>query len=854
MRDAEDRRARRQVETALRESEATYRMLFETAGDAIFVADAATGLILDANRRAERLVGRPVAALVGLHQLALHPPEKRADYCTLFQRHALASTPHSLEVWVRHADGRDIPVEITTTLMPVGGRRVALGIFRDITTRTYTDAALRESEARYRNLVELSPDAIYIHQDNRVVYMNPAGVALFGATNAEELIGKSFWDLVHVEDRAIILARTAAILDAGQSVPALEERFLRLDGTIVEVEVTAFPFTYQERPAIQVVAHDIRGRKQTERQALFQRDLALELAAATSLDAALRACLGAALAIPGINAGGIYLVNSATDDLELATSMGISPAFATLDKRIAHDSEFRRLLIAGRPIYSPYAQIGNLFSAAPPDECPRCIGVIPILHPGRLLGSFNVASFIADEIPETSRRLLETIVAQVGNAISHLQAEEEISQRTAQLDALNRLGAALASTLDLTRVYQIAYEHLAKLVDTDGFAITLYDPAVHQLRVSFVISDGEVLDLSPFPVLSLPVEAPGGRARAISTKTPEIVIDQRAAAAAARGEKAITVGKQPLSAAYVPMVVNGQVTGLLETQSVRLNAYGPSEVALLGPAANQIGLAIENARLYEAMQRELGERTRIEGSLEETLVELQRSNADLEQFAYVASHDLQEPLRMVGSFVQLLGDRYRGQLDADADDFIGFAVEGATRMRQLINDLLEYSRVNRVSRPFGPTDVEAVLARALRNLEFLTGDTGLIITHDPLPTVTADASQLTQVFQNLLDNAIKFHGVEPPRVHITARQTSEGSETSKVWEFSVRDNGIGIDPEYQERIFGVFSRLHTRDRYSGNGIGLAICKKVIERHGGRMWVESALGAGATFYFTIPADA
>jgi hypothetical protein len=325
----------------------------------------------------------------------------------------------------------------------------------------------------------------------------------------------------------------------------------------------------------------------------------------------------------------------------------------------------------------------------------------------------------------------------------------------------------------------------------------------------------------------------------------------------------MVVGEQPLSAAYVPMIVKGEVTGLLEVQSCRPQAYGPAEVALLGPAANQIGLAIENARLYEAVQHELSERKRAEESLRRTLTELTRSNADLEQYAYVAAHDLQEPLRMVANFVQLLAQRYRGQLDADADEFIGFAVEGATRMHLLINDLLEYSLVDRSDRSFQPADCEAVLAQALRNLEFTISDSGADITHDPLPIVAGDAPQLQRIFENLIHNAIKFHSAEPPHVHISAKlrnaesdsahRTADLAQPISEWLFAVRDNGIGIEPQYAERIFRLFQRLHSRREYAGTGIGLPICKKIIERHGGRIWVESELGAGATFYFTIPAD-
>jgi signal transduction histidine kinase len=226
--------------------------------------------------------------------------------------------------------------------------------------------------------------------------------------------------------------------------------------------------------------------------------------------------------------------------------------------------------------------------------------------------------------------------------------------------------------------------------------------------------------------------------------------------------------------------------------------------------------------------------------------EMERSNKDLQQFAYVASHDLQEPLRMVSSYVQLLQRRYQGRLDADADDFIGFAVDGATRMQNLIQGLLSYSRVNTHGNPPSPTDVGEVLGQVTTNLRLAIDEGNARITHDALPVVEADATQLVQLFQNLIANAIKFCSAHPPRIHVSAEMQDP------YWVFSVRDNGIGLDPEFADRIFTIFQRLHSRKDYPGTGIGLAICKRIVERHGGSIWVKSAPDKGSTFCFTLPA--
>ena len=253
-------------------------------------------------------------------------------------------------------------------------------------------------------------------------------------------------------------------------------------------------------------------------------------------------------------------------------------------------------------------------------------------------------------------------------------------------------------------------------------------------------------------------------------------------------------------------------------------------------------LAVANSKL----QSEIEQRIESERQLAVRTKELERSNEELERFAYVASHDLQEPLRAVASHVQILAEDYQGRLDADADESIRHAIEGAAHMRLLIQDLLAYSRVNRKNEPREPVPAAEACAKALRHLEVSVRESGAEVTFGSLPVVEADPTQLIQLFQNLVGNALKFHGTEPSRVHVSAERTEEG------WLFSVRDNGIGIDPQHRERIFAPFERLHGRHEYPGTGIGLAICKKIVERHGGRIWVESNPGGGSVFRFTMPA--
>ena len=279
---------------------------------------------------------------------------------------------------------------------------------------------------------------------------------------------------------------------------------------------------------------------------------------------------------------------------------------------------------------------------------------------------------------------------------------------------------------------------------------------------------------------------------------------------------------------------------MLDVQSNQINGLDEEDELLLLGLCGQIAVAIYNRRLVLEREETAKELTRY-------AAELERSNQELRDFAYVASHDLQEPLRMVASYVQLLQRRYQGQLDERADLYIHYAVDGATRMRTLINDLLAYSRVGTQAKQFTTVDCNVILQQALKNLSITIEENEAVVTCDELPVVRGDDSQLMLLFQNLIGNALKFKAEERPEVKINV------VEQNGDWLFSVQDNGIGINEAAAERIFVIFQRLHHKREYPGTGLGLAICKKIVERHSGRIWVESSAGAGAIFYFTIPSE-
>jgi signal transduction histidine kinase len=309
----------------------------------------------------------------------------------------------------------------------------------------------------------------------------------------------------------------------------------------------------------------------------------------------------------------------------------------------------------------------------------------------------------------------------------------------------------------------------------------------------------------------------------------------------ARSPKQLHLLRETGMRAYlcVPLRVRDRTPGtlsLLIAESER--GFGPQEVDLAEELARRAAVAVDNAMLYRSAERGRQE-------AERTAELLRQSNEDLEQFAYVSSHDLQEPLRTIASFVQLLERRYKGKLDAESERYAGFVVEGVTRMRRLLDDLLDYSRVSNPGEPMQRTESKQALRVALENLHAAIAEVQAEVTYDALPEVKAHPQQLTRLFQNLLGNAIKFRGHEPPRVHVSA----EGS--GREWTFTVSDNGAGFDPAYSEKVFVIFQRLHGR-QHGGTGIGLAICKRIVERHGGKIWAESKPGEGSIFRFTLPA--
>ena len=279
------------------------------------------------------------------------------------------------------------------------------------------------------------------------------------------------------------------------------------------------------------------------------------------------------------------------------------------------------------------------------------------------------------------------------------------------------------------------------------------------------------------------------------------------------------------------MIYRGELFGVLNARSSTMNTYSEKHAEIMSRVAAEITPAIANSLLYADIVR--------------TQQELAQSNDDLEQFAYAASHDLQEPLRSITSYIGLIRDRYADALDDTAREFISYAIDGAERMHRLINDLLDYSRVDMEGRSFEPVDCSRIVESVLGNLDESIQQSNAVVESSRLPTINGDEPQLSRLFQNLVANALKFRGEEEPHIRVWAELQGDD------WVFAVRDNGIGIAPRHRQEVFGMFTRLHSRSRFGGTGIGLALCSKIVQRHGGQIWVDSEVGKGSTFRFNIP---
>lgn len=417
-----------------------------------------------------------------------------------------------------------------------------------------------------------------------------------------------------------------------------------------------------------------------------------------------------------------------------------------------------------------------------------------------------------------------------------IQIQELVNQQTVQLEAINEIGLELTAELDLDVLLHSIVVRSVELLDGTRGGLYLYRPDRDVLE--FIVSTG----VEPTPKGIVLQRGEGLSGKILETGEPIVVADFMTW----EGRSDVWPDHtEHYSVVGVPIHAGDKLLGVLNVDSDRPDHFTQTSIETLTLFTNPAAIAIQNAELYEQAQKEIAHRIQTEEELQKVLKELERSNTELEQFAFVASHDLREPLRMILNFMGLLRKRSGDQLDEDAIEFIHFAIDGAERMQKLIDALLVYSHVGTQAKTFAPTDCDEVLSQALENLRLTIEECGAEIVADALPVVMADDVQLIQLFQNLVSNALKFQEDSHPIIRISINEDDDN------YIFSIEDNGIGIEPENSTHIFEMSRRLHSQEEYPGAGIGLATCKKIVERHAGRIWVNSELGKGSTFFFTLP---
>jgi len=679
------------------------------------------------------------------------------------------------------------------------------------------------AEERLRGIYEASKDAIaFARLDGALVDLNESFCALTGYSKAELLSGTSYQDITpaeHHEREAELVGRVVATGEPAE----YEKEYTRKDGTRVPILLTVFLVRGSDGEPIGVAAiiRDITERKRAEEELRRHRDELDELVKERT--AALR---------------------ESEENFRLMVSEVRDYAILMLDPEgmIANWNEGAQRIKG----YTPEEIIGRHFSCFYPDED---------VQSGKPEEELKVAAAegrVEDEgwrVRKDGSRFWASVVLTA------------LRTRAGELKGFSKVTRDITERMETDAALQHSEREATIRSRIADIFTTMPDDEMYNEVLKVVL---EVME-SPFGVFGYISE--GGHLVVpsmtrhvwaecqVEEKTtiwrretwgesmwPQAIRQKRTLYSNEPSDLTPEGHVRILRNVTVPAIHRGEVVGLFQVAN-KETAYDESDVARLQSIADHVA-PILSARLQRDSQER--RRRRAEEELTERAEELARSNAELEQFAYVASHDLQEPLRMVTSYVELLARRYEGELDSDADDFIAYAVDGANRMQTLIQGLLAYSRVQSRGEGFVPTDTEAAVGHAMANLQASIEESGAAVTHEPLPTVSGAEVQLVEVFQNLIGNAIKFRGEEPPRVHISAQQ--ENGE----WTFSVGDNGIGIDPQHQERVFAIFQRLHGRDEYPGVGMGLALCKRIVERHGGRIWVESEEGKGSRFCFTIPA--
>jgi PAS domain S-box-containing protein len=852
----------------------------------VFYKDA-EGTYLGCNTAfAEQILGLPKEEVIGrsLYDLPDVIPTELADVYHQQDR-ALLKAPGTqiYEAPVRCADGvrRRFVFHKATFANSTSEAIGIIGVMLDVTERECAQQALRESESRCQTLFDNAGDAIFIHglmPDPRFLRVNQVACDRLGYRR-EELLQMTPMDIDASEYRDLVPERMRILQEKGHIL--IETVHVSRDGTRIPIELNSRVIEYGGEPAVLSIARDITKRKRAER-ALEQSRERFRMVSTLTSDFAyeIRVEADSKLTLEWATEAIVVTLGYTVEEInrqrgwhELIHPDDIPKVMHHLKLCLANQadvSEYRVLSREGevrwlrsyiQPIWDSQAERVAYFYGAAQDITER------------------------KQIEAALQESQENLAALINNTQDMIWSVDE-NLRLTVMNAAFKARVKLLSGLS-PRIGQNISVYLPPDLKEEWLA--LYHRALN--GESFTVERHYDVGILPEPkdveISFDPIMGEGDRVRGVGVFSRDITTRKRA-------EQAQAFLASIVASSDDAIIGKGLDGTILSWNRGAEHIYGYPEEEVVGSSISVIippdradefsqilehikrGESVENyetVRVREdgvlidvsltvspiedtvgqitgasTIARDITARKRDEAALARYAEELARSNEELERFIYIASHHLQEPLRMVSTYTQWLARRYEGQLDAMADEFIAYAVDGATYMSQLLRDLLLYSKVDRramVDDRLKLTSCEGVVNSVLRQLRPVIENSHATVTYDALPELPADTEQLGLVFKNLISNALKFHGAEPPRIHIGAQ------EQDGAWLFSIRDNGIGIEPRHTTRIFRLFERLHTRDQYPGTGVGLAICKRIIERHGGRIWVESEPGVGSTFFFTLP---
>jgi len=785
-----------------------YQKLFESSKDGIIFTDI-EGRIQDCNQAYLDMVGYTLEEIkkVSFQQLTpkkWHKMEEDIVKNQIF----VQGYSNEYEKEYMDKDGTIFPINIRVWLIkdeqenPIG----MWGIVRNITERKQVEEALRESEYVLKEVQaithighwKLNPETLEVNGSDELFQ-------IFGL-NQDEANLDAFLEVVHPDDREYDALHIKRAIEYGESWD-IEHRLVTRDGVEKWVHAIGEAIMDNTGKVISLLGtlQDITKRKETEQNlTLYTRkieilnQIILEANKSENLPNLIKNIFEFTNKMFDFDGGGVYLADYDNNIANLVYTKDLPQDFTDSIKQCPLDIEpYKNLFYGKEPIFSEnwhendpvFAEKSGLLALA----------VIPILSKEKVIGALNIASKKNYTFSVEEKDMLQYVGREIGVAITKMQVEEELKKHRENLEHIVE---------QRTEALKESEEKYKQLFNSSPNTVVLLD-------LKGKVADCNIMFEKMFGFT---------REETIGKNFRDFGI--------------IPKESEPIIMKTFMSLVKGKIPEPLEV------LHGRKDGTLLWIYTQFALIKVKEKTLVQIIMKDITERKKAEESLRAMMEDLKRSNTELEQFAYVASHDLQEPLRMVASFTQLLQQRYQDKLDQDANEFINFAVDGAIRMQGLINDLLIFSRVGTRGKPFKASDMNVILQDVLNNVVQLIKETDATITNDPLPVVIADDSQMIQLLQNLISNAIKFHGDEPPRIHVS------GEVKANEWIFSVKDNGIGIDSKYFEKIFVIFQRLHKKGVYGGTGIGLAVCKKIVQRHGGDIWIESELGKGSTFYFAI----